>query len=690
MSERYRSSNYYDDNAGQPLPQDPEAEARLLSAILAGGEPALWTALQIVDPDDLYLSKHRRILEEIREVGGDGQHFDAEIIAARVAGRSDAADFGGTPYVASLGADPQSVEKLQGFAARVKHAADQRRAALALSESGKRILEGADAAPALLDALSKTRRPWTRPVSLSSGPPLPPFPLEVLPEPLNSYGAELAWALQVPTDLVGLMLLAALATALARCFEVSPKPGWVEPVNVYALVVLPPGGLKSAVLSNVRAPFDDFEQEAIAAATPKIARLKQERELLELRLAKLKQRAARPSNKADRAEGADQDGADEHRREDGPRPEINRIAEELARMQIPAPPTLIMDEVTPERLAQAMQEQGGRMAVWSAEGSVFEIMSGRYNRGVPNLEVLLQGHAGDALKVDRLGREAIRVTHPALTLAILVQPSVLEGLSAREGFQGRGLLARFLYAVPWSQIGYREIDPPPVSDEARGRYRNLMLALLRLGDPAHPTRLELDPSAREVFLHFREEIEPTLRETGDLGDLQDWGSKLGGAALRIAGLLHVAGAIADHRDPNRPISADTMKAALAVARWAIPHARAAYGCMGATPAHEDARRLLRWLEETPRLAFKPQTAFQATRGRLKTMDRVRGALRVLEDHGYVRPLEAPAGKRGPGRPPSQSYEVNPDLYPPRPISPQSPQLGSGPDSGDNGNIRKGA
>lgn len=682
-----RYNHHYDDNAGQPLPQDPDAEARLLSAILSGGEPALWRALQIVEPEDLYTPKHRRILEEIRDVAGAGEPFDAEIIAARVAGRSDACDFGGAPYVASLGADPPPPETLQGFAARVKRAADQRRAAQAFTESGKRILKGEDPTPALLDALSKSRRPWARPVPLSSGPPLPVFPFEVLPAPLDRFCAELARALQVPADLVGVLCLAALATALARCFEVSPWDGWTEPLNLFALLVQAPGGLKSALLSALRAPFDDYEREAHEREAATIAQMKQERELLEMRLNKLKQRAAAPPAKSKKKEG---ENATSDKGEADLRAEIGRLAAELARFEIPAARTLIMDDVTPERLALAMKEQGGRIALWSAEGSIFEIMSGRYNRGMPNLEVFLQGHAGDALKVDRLNREPIRVSRPALTVVILVQPAVLEGLASRDGFQGRGLIARFIFAVPVSMIGYRDTSAAPVSAESKRAYRELMLDLLKLGNPGKTKVLSLSPDALEVVVHFRDETEPALREDASLGDLQDWASKLSGAAVRIAGLLHVAEATASGGDCTRPISAATMKAALAIARWAIPHARAAYGCMGATPAHEDARRLLRWLEEGPRYAFKAQAAFQATKGRLRTMDRVRGALKVLEDHGYIRPLEAPVEKRGRGRPPSQSYEVNPHLYPPSPKTPESPQIGVCRNSGDTGNNGQGA
>ncbi len=43
-------------------------------------------------------------------------------------------------------------------------------------------------------------------------------------------------------------------------------------------------------------------------------------------------------------------------------------------MTIPAYPRLVADDVTPEALVSLLCEQGGRMAVMSAEGDLFDIM----------------------------------------------------------------------------------------------------------------------------------------------------------------------------------------------------------------------------------------------------------------------------------------------------------------------------
>jgi Protein of unknown function (DUF3987) len=91
----------------------------------------------------------------------------------------------------------------------------------------------------------------------------------------------------------------------------------------------------------------------------------------------------------------------------------------------------------------------------SAEGGVFDIIGGRYNGNVPNLDVWLKGHSGDPIRIDRKGRPPEYIPRPALTLGLMMQPDVLKSIAAQKTFRGRGLLARFMYAMPVSKVGRR-------------------------------------------------------------------------------------------------------------------------------------------------------------------------------------------------------------------------------------------
>ena len=67
---------------------------------------------------------------------------------------------------------------------------------------------------------------------------------------------------------------------------------------------------------------------------------------------------------------------------------------------------------------------------------------------------------------------------------------------------------------------------------------------------------------------------------GDLETIGDWAGKYHGAVLRIAGVLHVVQqAMAD---PQAPVSGQTMADAIAIGRYFLEHAKAAYMLMGRT------------------------------------------------------------------------------------------------------------
>jgi hypothetical protein len=90
---------------------------------------------------------------------------------------------------------------------------------------------------------------------------------------LQSYVVALAQATQTPFDLAGMLVLAVCACALAKKVVVCIRPSYVEPVNLFVAVILPPGNRKSTVFAEVIAPVQAFEEaeaqrmEALIAAT---------------------------------------------------------------------------------------------------------------------------------------------------------------------------------------------------------------------------------------------------------------------------------------------------------------------------------------------------------------------------------------------------------------------------------------
>jgi hypothetical protein len=120
-----------------------------------------------------------------------------------------------------------------------------------------------------------------------------------------------------------------------------------------------------------------------------------------------------------------------------------------------------------------------RMLLASAEGTAFEIAKGRYSE-TANFEVFLKGHSGDPLRTNRITRQGERVDRPALSCALAVQPDVIRGLAEQTSMKGRGILARWFYSIPRSQVGARCIAPPAIGGAVARRFQDCMRKLWRL------------------------------------------------------------------------------------------------------------------------------------------------------------------------------------------------------------------
>ena len=140
----------------------------------------------------------------------------------------------------------------------------------------------------------------------------------------------------------------------------------------------------------------------------------------------------------------------------------------------------------------------------------------------------------------------------------------------------------------------------------------------------------------------------------------DWAGKLVGAVCRIAGIFH--GLIyARTKEPgSNQIDAETIRAAVELGHYLIPHAKAAFFEMGTDPAVDTARKILDWLVAQSSGEFSKRDCFNALRGSVHRVTELEAPLELLEKHGYIR--LKPQDRTGPGRRPSDTYEINPHFF----------------------------
>jgi replicative DNA helicase len=652
----------------RPPPHNLEAEEAVLGAVLAAGRLLVEVAA-LIEEVDFYRPAHRTIWRAILRLADRGEPTDPVAVYGELQDTGGLADVGGAPFLHTLTAAVPTVANAGHYARLVAEAARRRRVIdlgirLAHSDADPEYLAHLAGELAATTSAARGDHGWTPPIPFGGTREVPAFPVEVLPGWLGEYVAAVATATQTPPDLAGMLALAVLATVAAGAVEVQPRPGWREPLCLFVAVGMDAGARKSSVFTALTRPVAEFEHQQAAAALPAITETAVLRRIAD-------QAAAHTEAAASKAP-ADQQ---EERQAEA----IARAAE-AANLVVPPVPRWLVDDATPEALAGLLATHG-RIALLSPEGDVFDQMAGRYNQSAgPNLGVYLKGHAGDLLKVDRRGRPPEYVQRPCLTIGLIVQPEILQGLASRPGFAGRGLLARFLYSLPQSLVGRRQPGAPPVPIAIADRYTlELQTLAASLTTPAgqDPTLLILDARAAELLVGFERDLEPRLAAgSGDLAHLAGWAAKLAGATCRLAALLHLASHLRDGW--AHPITADIFAGAVRLAGYLVDHARAVFDLMGADPRTDDARWLLDWISRTDRTQFSRRDAHGAApRGRFRKAADLEPALRLLEEHGWLRRVDAdPPGPKG-GRPSSPRFLVNPLPHATEPTQPTKPHPPTG-------------
>jgi replicative DNA helicase len=627
-------------------PHDLAAEQAVLGATLLA--PAVVGELAgTLSPGDFYRPAHGVLWATLLGLHAAGKPTDPITVTAHLAETGDLGRVGGAGYLHTLMQAVPTAANAAYYAGVVAERA-RRRAVVNLGERLTGLAaSGADTAELLAVGrvlLADTPEPaWPAPIPLAARHSPPPFPAVVLPGWVADMVAAAAEFTQTPPDLAGCIALACLSTAAGGRAEVEVRGSWREPVNVFTVVVLPPGSRKSAVFAALVGPLLAAEKALIEHTKPAIV----EADLARRVAGKAAERAANAAACADSA-NRDRLFAD-----------ATAAAMNADAITVPAVPQLVADDVTSEQAASLLAEQGGRLAVLSPEGGIFATLAGRYS-GTPNLEVFLKGHAGDMLRVDRRSRAAEHVDQPALTLGLAVQPEVLRDIAAMPGFRGKGLLARILFSVPENTVGRRHIGTDPIPTEIAETYTaNLAALVLSLAEWTDPAVLPLTPDANDRVLDIEREVEPRLAPGGPWGHIVDWGAKYTGAVVRLAGLLHLG----DHlRDGwGKPIDAATVDRAAQLGRYFADHALTAFDDMGADPVTDDARYILAWITRTAAERFTKRELFSAAaRGRFRKAADLDPALTLLTAHGYLQPQPQPE-RTAAGRPPSPAWLTHPDL-----------------------------
>lgn len=333
--------------------------------------------------------------------------------------------------------------------------------------------------------------------------------------------------------------------------------------------------------------------------------------------------------------------------------EVLHISKKMDDLGALRPFKLIVTEGTTEGLAKMMAGNGGRIAIVSAEGALFDILTGAYATNGVNIDLVLQGYSGEPVSSARITRNTERIEKACLSITLAVQPIAIERLLSNEAMIGRGVAGRFLFSSPESLLGSRKVrDVIPLSPSTSAKYGEVLNTILSV----ESVSLELSPEAYDTYVHNTERIEERLKVDGDLRRLPSgWGGKISGNTIRIAGLLALL-------DGERRIIPDSaMRGAISIAEYFISQFKYVTGLgMSITPS---AAEVLQFLKRQGEQSFIPRVLRQALRGRrpFEKGEMVDQALEELASVGYIRQGDLPDWN-GRGRRPEPICEVHPGLF----------------------------
>ncbi len=475
----------------------------------------------------------------------------------------------------------------------------------------------------------ETRPIWREPDTLDR-PGFPTFPVHRLPQNIRGFCRAVAEAIQVPPDYVAQTMLSSLSAAARGRYAVAVDGTAHREVLVLQTVLFAESGTrKSASFDVVKKPLSRYERDMRIDDEREVSAWETRMEMLEKDL----KDAKRGKNPAEYVILDMTRQMDELKAE---RPHMTRV---------------IADDVTPERLGTLIAEQGGPIAVMAPEGGFFGNISGRYSQGIPNMEYVLRGHAGEALIIDRMGREAY-VPGAYVTIGISLQPSIVDELAQVPGFKGKGMAARLLPSFPHSLVGKRDVRATkPIDRDEVAQWESTILTILRQAEECLPDQygeydqfvLRLGRDAVELYYQYSEHAERQLAKGGGLSSIRDWGGKMVGHALRIAGLFHLV----EFGDEaiSYPISRGTLSDAIAVMEYFVPHARYLLERIDGTSYGEHLDELLRILRDSEEPIYRASLNAKLRSNRIfkGNGESITDALDELELLGYCRTV--PEGGR---------------------------------------------
>ena len=417
----------------------------------------------------------------------------------------------------------------------------------------------------------------------------------------------------------------------------SAKRDHTEPLVLYSLTVAEPSFKKSPVISLVKRPYATFAHDWNENNKQDIFKSQAERKLLESKMLALE------------------------KKDDVTAEEIAKLQTEISNIPASSFRRIAVDDVTPESLVRLLEENGTLLMI-SDEAGMLGNFSGRYSNNVPNIDLLLKCWNGETFISDRATRSSIVLKKPYMSVCLACQPYVFDSMINNTAFRGSGLIARFLYCYPKSNIGTRKYDTQAVPETVIENYKNLTYKLLQDKFTFHSDMekyLHFDSKAYGEFVdYYNNYIEPQL--VTDMAFCKDWGGKYHGLILRLCGIIHCIKCALNGCDPvEKRVDIDTFCNAIEIGEYFREQAIYAYSLGDTDFATVKAERVLAKIRSKRITKIRQNDLYKLCRCTLfKNAADFAETVEMLEEYHYI----VRTTSKGANNKTMTDVIVNPNIY----------------------------
>lgn len=316
---------------------------------------------------------------------------------------------------------------------------------------------------------------------------------------------------------------------------------------------------------------------------------------------------------------------------------------------------LFCNDATSEALGERMLANNQAIGVLSGEArKVLAIAKGRYVQG-GDIDLWLQGHAVDFLRIDRKGKPPLIIEKPCLSALIATQPDSLRDLGKVDFIRESGFLGRWLYVLPEAHFSPYSIES--IDREVQEEYSQIILKLINLpltkneNGEEDPHMIKFDPESFRFWRKFHDDIKNEIKQNEEsLGqNFSQWLLKLPEHIARLALLIHIVKHLHEEDYPLGIITTEIGDAA-EIGTILRSHAARAFRAMGQDQEDSQSQQVWSWCNKHRELlvrnrdkenlgkieAVKPKDITQAKVAGINRVNHSKKILDRLTENGFLK------------------------------------------------------